>query len=100
MIQKRPLKPPVKNMPFAFSTSALLLPELYSTLRTEFEAQDGAMLHGAMINLRRRIVNQARGFPCRAAAQFNFCSSECAGRVSVAIRSPRPRIAERFRSTT
>src|SRR5258708_27879857 len=71
MIQKRPLKPPVKNMPFAFSTSALLLPELYSTLRTEFEAQDGAMLHGAMINLRRRIVNQARGFPCRAAAQFN-----------------------------
>jgi len=28
----------------------------------------------------------------------NFCCSECAGRVSVAIRSPRRRIAERFRS--
>ena len=35
---------------------------------------------------------------CRAAAQSNFCSSECAGRVSVAIRSPRRRIAERLRS--
>jgi hypothetical protein len=27
----------------------------------------------------------------------NFCSSECAGRASVAIRSPRRRIAERLR---
>jgi len=58
-------------MPFAFSTSALILPELYSTLRTKCEAQDGAMLHGAIINFRRRIVNQTRGFPCREAAQFN-----------------------------
>jgi hypothetical protein len=58
-------------MPFAFSTSALLLPDLYSTLRPKFEAQDWAMLHGAIINFRRRIVNQTPGFSCRVAAQFN-----------------------------
>jgi len=29
------------------------------------------MLHGAIINFRRRIVNQTRGFSCRVAAQFN-----------------------------
>ena len=29
------------------------------------------MLHGAIINFRRRIVNRTRGFSCRAAAQFN-----------------------------
>jgi len=37
---------------------------------------------------------------CRAAAQFNFCSSECAGRVSVTVGSPQRRIAERFRSAS
>src|ERR1017187_7964145 len=29
------------------------------------------MLHAAIINFRRRIVNRTRGFSCRAAAQFN-----------------------------
>jgi len=29
------------------------------------------MLHGAIFNFRRRIVNQTRGFSCRVAAQFN-----------------------------
>ena len=29
------------------------------------------MLHGTIINFRRRIVNQTLGFSCRAAAQFN-----------------------------
>lgn len=29
------------------------------------------MLHGAIINFRRRIVNQTPGFSCRVAAQFN-----------------------------
>ena len=28
------------------------------------------MLHGAIINFRRGIVNQTRGFSCRVAAQF------------------------------
>jgi hypothetical protein len=28
----------------------------------------------------------------------NFCYNECAGRISVSIRSPRRRIAERLRS--
>ena len=28
------------------------------------------MLHGAIFNFRRRIVNQTRGFSCRVAAQF------------------------------
>jgi len=27
----------------------------------------------------------------------NYCYSECAGRISVSIQSPRRRIAERFR---
>src|ERR1039458_6511579 len=58
-------------MPFAFSTSALFLPDLCSTLRMKCEAQDRAMLHAAIINFRRRIVNRTRGFSCRAAAQFN-----------------------------
>jgi hypothetical protein len=31
------------------------------------------------------------------ASRANFCSSECAGRVLVSFRSPRRRIAERFR---
>src|ERR1035438_1100216 len=58
-------------MPFAFSTSALFLPDLCSILRPKCEAQDRAMLHAAIINFRRRIVNRTRGFSCRAAAQFN-----------------------------
>src|ERR1035441_3767371 len=58
-------------MPFAFSTSALFLPDLCSILRPKCEAQDRAMLHAAIINFRRRIVNRTRGFSCRATAQFN-----------------------------
>src|ERR1017187_3463699 len=58
-------------MPFAFSTSALFVPDLCSILRPKCEAQDRAMLHAAIINFRRRIVNRTRGFSCRAAAQFN-----------------------------
>jgi|ERR1017187_6917010 hypothetical protein len=58
-------------MPFAFSTSALRLRELYSTLRPKSEAQDGAMLHEARINFWRKIVNQTQRSFCRAAAQFN-----------------------------
>jgi hypothetical protein len=43
---------------------------------------------------KQQFVNVAE-VPCREAAQSNFCCSECAGRVSVTIRSPRRRIAER-----
>jgi len=69
--KKTPLKPPGKNMPFAFITSRLPFPQLNSTLQSKFEAHDGAMLHKPIINCRRRIVNQTPDFPCRAAAQFN-----------------------------
>ena len=58
-------------MPFAFTTSALRLPELYSTLRPKSEAQDGAMLHAVIINFWRGIVNQTRGLSAAPAAQFN-----------------------------
>jgi hypothetical protein len=69
--KKTPLKPPGKNMPFAFITSRLPFPQLSLTLKPKFETQDGAMLHEPIINCWRRIVNQTPDFPCREAAQFN-----------------------------
>jgi hypothetical protein len=60
--KKTPLKPPGKNMPFAFITSRLPFPQLNSTLQSKFEAHDGAMLHKPIINCRRRIVNQTPDF--------------------------------------
>ena len=40
------------------------------------------MLHGTIINFRRRIVNQTLGFSCRAAAQFNKALHLDAGHAS------------------
>jgi hypothetical protein len=57
----------------------------------------GRTVQSAFYGRNSHATRQSSPTPCREAAQSNFCCSECAGRVSVSIRSSRRRIAERFR---
>jgi hypothetical protein len=64
MVQKAPLKPPAKNMPFPFITFALAL--------TEFSAKIDATIVMHLQVIKRASVVKAVDICCRGAAQFNF----------------------------